>query len=238
VIAVVLAAGKGTRMGELTRTIPKPLVPVAGVPSLERIILGLKSAGFSEFVIVTGYLGSQVREYFASGDKLGVKIVYVHQEVQEGTARALLLCREACDSNDLLLTFADIITSAENYKRIRESFYRYNCDVIGGIRRVDDPHKGAAVYLDKGWNILRMIEKPPRGTSTTPWNHAGMYCFNSEIFKYLKEIQPSPRGEYEIADAVTQMIADGKTVKAIELTSYWNDLATPEDVQAAEGFLA
>lgn len=236
-VAVILAAGKGTRMGALTRTLPKPLVSVAGEPALKRIILGLKAAGFLEFVVVTGYLGGQVRNHFGRGDELGVRITYVHQEVQEGTARALLLCREACDGEDLLLTFADIMTSQENYARIKEAFYRDGCDVIGGLRRVEDPYKGAAVYLDKEWNILKMVEKPAKGSSATPWNHAGMYCFKPEIFAYLEQIQPSSRGEYEIADAVTQMIADGKTVRALELTGYWRDLATPEDILAAEALL-
>ena len=87
-------------------------------------------------------------------------------------------------------------------------------------------------------NILNFIEKPPIGTSTTPWNHSGMYCFRPMIFDYLERVQPSARGEYESPDAVREMISDKRNLKAFELSGYWRDLAAPDDVREAERLLS
>jgi NDP-sugar pyrophosphorylase family protein len=231
---VVLAAGRGTRMGELTALVPKPMVSVGGIPAIERVIRAAKSQGFSDFIIVTGYLAEQVRGHLGNGASLGVEVQYVHQEEQTGTATALILTEPKVGESDLLLCFSDIMTSPENYSRLRDRFYRDKCDVVGALRRVDDPWRAAAVYVDEQMRILRMVEKPPQGTSTTPWAHAGMYCFRPEIFKYLKQVSLSARGEYELVDAVMPMIRDGKRVFGEELIGYWKDLATPYDIREAE----
>jgi len=236
--AVILGAGKGTRMGEITKTTPKPLVPVAGVPMVERVITSMRDEGFNEFVLVTGYLGDKIREHFRFGEKLGVEISYAHQEEQLGTAHALLLAEREVGDSPLLLCFADILTSPINYRLMREQFEAEGCDISASLRRVDDPYKAAAVYVDERMKVLHMIEKPPQGTSTTPWAHAGMYCFAPEIFDYLKRIGKSPRGEYEMVDAVTLMMEEGKDVYGVELQGYWLDLASPVEVAAAEKVLA
>ncbi|MGI8907787.1 MAG: nucleotidyltransferase family protein [Candidatus Sumerlaeaceae bacterium] len=230
---VILAAGRGTRMGEITIRVPKPMLPVAGVPAIERVILAAKRQGFAEFVVVTGYLGEQVRGHLGVGEALGVSLSCVQQEQQTGTASALLITREQVGNSDLLLCFADIMTSPENYSRMRRRFAEERCDVTAALRQVDDPWRAAAVYVDGEMNIERLIEKPAKGTSTTPWAHAGMYCFRPSIFDYLEQVKPSPRAEYEVVDAVSAMIADGKRVRGVELTGYWKDLATPEDIAQA-----
>jgi UDP-N-acetylglucosamine diphosphorylase / glucose-1-phosphate thymidylyltransferase / UDP-N-acetylgalactosamine diphosphorylase / glucosamine-1-phosphate N-acetyltransferase / galactosamine-1-phosphate N-acetyltransferase len=236
--AVILAAGKGTRMGDLTRTTPKPMLPVAGVPMIERVIQSLIDTGLREFVIVSGHLGQIVRAYLGTGDKLGCHIDHVVQEKLDGTASALKLTRDAVGDSSLLLTFADILMEPSNYTGIRTVFEEHRCDVAAAVRRVDDPHLGAAVYIDSDWNVVNIIEKPPKGTSTTPWNHSGMYCFQPAIYDYLEKIEPSGRGEYEIPDAVRGMIGDGLCVKAYQLDGYWKDLASPADIREAEALLS
>jgi dTDP-glucose pyrophosphorylase len=235
---VILAAGRGTRMGDITRRIPKPMLPVAGMPAVERVIRSAAEHGFRNFVVVTGYLAEQVRGHLRDGSQWGVHISCVQQDEQNGTASALLLTENAVAGDDLLLGFADIMTSPENYARMRDAFYAGNCDVVGALRHVDDPWRAAAVYVDTEMNIERMVEKPPPGTSTTHWAHAGMYCFRNEVFRYLRNVQPSARGEYEVTDAVAAMITDKKRVRGVELTGYWKDLATLDDLRDAEELIA
>lgn len=237
--AVILAAGRGTRMGEITRTTPKPLVPVLGRPALEWVVDALAEAGVTDFVIVTGYLGDQVREVVEQfrSTKPG-QFSCVHQEEQLGTGHAMKLTAGTVNRTEaVILAFADIMTAGSNYKAMVDRFYRNRCDVVGGVRDVGDPYKAAAVYMDADGNIERIIEKPPMGSSTTPWAHAGMYCFSPEIYTYLEKLVPSARGEYEVTDAVAMMIADGKRCQAQGLTGYWKDLATPEDVREAESLM-
>lgn len=235
--AVILAAGKGTRMGDITRTTPKPLVPVAGIPAIERIVRALHSQAFKELLIVTGHLGDQIRAHLGDGSALGVSINYFHQETQEGTAHAVRLTRDAIGKSDFLLCFGDILTSAENYGHMRDIFYAENCEATAGCRRVEDPYRGAAVYVDEQMRVTKIIEKPPKGTSTTNWNHAGMYCFHASVFDRIEKIQRSIRNEYEIVEAVAGMVKDGKLVRLVELQGLWKDLATPEDVREAEELL-
>ena len=86
--AVILAAGKGTRMRELTNELPKPMLKVRGQPILEHIIDGLKSAGIREIFIVTGFRAEAIEDYFGDGKKSGVRLAYGRQAVQDGTGKA------------------------------------------------------------------------------------------------------------------------------------------------------
>ena len=98
---------------------------------------------------------------------------------------------------------------------------------------MDDPYRGAAVYVE-GRRVTRIIEKPPRGTSTTPWGNAGVYFFRSSIFTELERIPLSPRGEYELTDAIDQLLAAGQTLHWVEIRGHWRDVGRPEDLSAAE----
>ena len=224
-------------MGKITETLPKPLIPVAGIPAVVHVIEGIRSAGITEFILVTGYLEDQVRSTLGTGESLGVRITYIHQDKQLGTGHAVGLTRPLAAGFPVLLAYADIMTSPANYERLINHFSQERCDIAAAVRRVDDPWRAAAVYVDAENNIQRIIEKPPIGTSTTPWAHAGMYCFSSEIYDYVQQLQPSSRGEYEITDAVSSMIRDKHKCHAVEMTGYWKDLATMEDVHEAEAMM-
>jgi len=232
--AVILAAGRGSRMGKITETLPKPLVPVLGRPALQWVVDGLVEAGVREFVIVTGYLSGQVRAAMGSYRPDEINIQFVEQDQQAGTAHAMRLTREAVAGAPVVLAFADIMTSPRNFAAMIDRFKKNECALVGGVRDVGDPWRAAAVYVDGEFNIQRIVEKPAPGTSSTPWAHAGVYCFINSIYDYIEKVQPSARGEYEITDAVSMMIADGLCCQAQELTGYWKDLATPEDVVEAE----
>jgi len=232
--AVILAAGRGSRMGVITETLPKPLVPILGRPALQWVVDGLVDAGVRKFVIVTGYLSEQVRGAMDGYRPDEITMGFVEQDQQLGTAHAMRLTREAVAGAPVVLAFADIMTSPGNFVAMIDRFNRNKCALVGGVRDVGDPWRAAAVYVDDEFNIQRIIEKPAPGSSTTPWAHAGLYCFVNGIYDYIEKVQPSARGEYEITDAVSMMIADGLRCQAQKLTGYWKDLATPEDVAEAE----
>lgn len=233
-VAVILAAGRGTRMGELTRNLPKPLVPVLGRPAIEWVLDGVIAAGIKRVVIVTGYLSEQVVSHLTGYRTDQLHLDFVYQEHQHGTAHALELTREAVAGADVLLAFADIITSPENFLAMAEAFSAGGCALTAAVRDAGDPWRAAAVYLDDAWNIQKIIEKPPVGTSSTPWSHAGMYCFSNRIFDYTGRVPVSSRGEREITSAVQMMLGEGLRGRAVELQGYWKDLATPQDIADAE----
>lgn len=229
--AVILAAGRGLRLGSLTSDRPKPMVPVAGRPCLDWIVRGIRNAGILDFVIITGYLGDVIERYFGSGTDLGVQITYLHQSKLNGTGGALNLAREAVGCRPFLLSWGDILVDPRNYSAIRERFERERMDAALGLNWVDDPFQGGAVYLDDKDRVLRIIEKPPRDTSTTHWNQAGLFCFQPLVFEYTAKLRPSPRGELELPQAITQMVADGRQVVGVPLVSYWGDIGTPGELE-------
>ena len=92
--AVILAAGKGTRMKELTASRPKPMIEICGKPMLEHILVALRNSGIREFVIITGYLAEAVESYFGKGESLGLQIYYIRQLVQNGTGAAFHLAQD------------------------------------------------------------------------------------------------------------------------------------------------
>jgi NDP-sugar pyrophosphorylase family protein len=235
--ALLLAAGKGTRMKSLTDEVPKPMLAVAGRPILEHIVEALHAAGIERITIVVGYHADRIREHFGDGARLGVRIAYRTQERQDGTAQALLLGRDAI-RDPFLLGWGDILTDRRNYFGLLERFAATRPDGLLSVNWVEDPCRGAAVYVDNASRIVRIVEKPPPGTATTHWNNAGLAVFAPIVFEYAERVPRSPRGEYEIPDAIAAMIADGRRVDAYPLEGHWNDVGTPEDLARVETLIA
>jgi NDP-sugar pyrophosphorylase family protein len=233
-IAVVLAAGRGTRMGALTAATPKPLLMLRGRPIIGHILLGLRAAGIDEAVIVTGYRGEQIEAHLGDGATFGMRLAYRRQARAEGTARALQLARDALGERPFVLTWGDVVVDTADYRALLAEFERTACDVLLTLNEVDDPWRGAAVYVDDRWRVTDLVEKPPRGTSRTRWNNAGVFVLTARIFPYIERLQPSARGEYELPQAIAAMLADGGVVRALPLRGFWSDLGTPEDLANAE----
>ncbi|MCX6590675.1 MAG: nucleotidyltransferase family protein [Acidobacteria bacterium] len=225
--AVILAAGRGTRMKSLTDDLPKPMLPLKGRPILDYLTDRLRGAGFTEFGVVIGYRAEVVEAHFAGRPE----IHFVRQEVIDGTARATLLCREFVGGEDFLFTFGDILTETADYAAMRAKL-KPGVDAVAAVRHVPDPWQGAAVYEQDGV-VTRIIEKPPQGTSTTHWNSAGVYCFRAAVFDELAKVPKSPRGEYELTSAVEALVAQGRVV-IHALEGIWRDIGRPEDLEAAQ----
>jgi UDP-N-acetylglucosamine diphosphorylase / glucose-1-phosphate thymidylyltransferase / UDP-N-acetylgalactosamine diphosphorylase / glucosamine-1-phosphate N-acetyltransferase / galactosamine-1-phosphate N-acetyltransferase len=231
--AVILAAGKGTRMAQLTASRPKPMLEICGQPILEHIIVALRGAGIGEFVLITGYLAEVVENHFQTGEPLGVQIQYIRQQVQNGTGAAFHLAKEVVGQDPFFAGYGDIITSINNYRHLIQDFQKRPCDALLSLNWVEDPYRGAAVYMDENSFITNIIEKPPKGTSASHWNSAGLFVFSPLIFEYTAKLKPSARGEYEITDAIRAMITDKRQVRGFKLEGFWSDVGRPEDIETA-----
>src|SRR5438045_3064241 len=107
--AVVLAAGRGTRMRELTVDFPKPMIEVRGKPVLQHIVEGLRDAGARRFLIIVGYHAEAVRNFFGDGGHYNVDIEYATQTVQDGTGRVVNLARDFTSGSPFILSYGDIL---------------------------------------------------------------------------------------------------------------------------------
>ena len=227
--AVLLAAGKGTRMKDLTNDLPKPMLEVQGKPILLHIVEGLKAAGVSEFCIVVGYKAEVVRGFFGDGSKLGVRITYTTQVVQDGTGRVVELAKEFAGSDPFVLSYGDILISPANYLRL------VNLGDAEGLVSVKhnagEMAKGGCVVVNDRFELTDLIEKPS-GPAPSPWYNAGVYAFRPSIFEFTAKLKLSPRGEYELTDAIRDLAKSGQVVKALELSGDWADVRDPEVLAA------
>ena len=227
--AVLLAAGKGTRMKDLTNDLPKPMLEVQGKPILLHIVEGLKAAGVSEFCIVVGYKAEVVRGFFGDGSKLGVRITYTTQVVQDGTGRVVELAKEFAANDPFVLSYGDILISPANYLRL------VNLGDAEGLVSVKhnagEMAKGGCVVVNDRFELTDLIEKPT-GPAPSPWYNAGVYAFRPSIFEFTAKLKLSPRGEYELTDAIRDLAKSGQVVKALELSGDWADVRDPEVLAA------
>jgi dTDP-glucose pyrophosphorylase len=224
--AVLLAAGRGTRMRELTAELPKPMIEVRGKPVLQHIIEGLRDAGASEFLVIVGYRADVVQKFFGDGSGFNVRISYANQVVQDGTGRVVDLAREFAGSSPFVLSYGDILIEPQNYKRLVH--LADDTEAIISVKRDEDVSKGGAVFLNESFELIDLREKPKPGEPTSPWYNAGLYAFRPSIFQFTARLKPSPRGEYELTDAIRDLAQSGKKVQALELSGEWADVRDPE----------
>jgi dTDP-glucose pyrophosphorylase len=224
--AVLLAAGRGTRMRELTNDLPKPMIPVRGKPILLHIVQGLKDAGIDRFLIIVGYRADVVRDFFGDGQSLGARIDYATQIVQDGTGRVVDLARDFAAADPFVLSYGDILVNPANYKRLTSPEPHH--EALVSVKRNEDVSKGGAVFVNDRFELTDLREKPKPGEPTSPWYNAGIYTFRPSIFDFTARLERSPRGEYELTDAIRSLAQSGKTVQALELEGDWADVRDPE----------
>lgn len=214
----------------MTQEIPKPMLPVQGRPMLEHVLDRLAVSGISRFLIVIGYHGETIQRHFAQSHP-GVEFVW--QKPVNGTGSGALLAKDFAAGQPFLLTYGDILCDAAEYQRCRTILSQHPASAaVIAVKAVDDPWQGAAVYEDQG-RITRILEKPPKGSSTTNWNSAGFYAFRAVIFDSLAQLQPSVRGEYELTSALDAMLASGLELRISPIEGAWRDVGRPEDLAAA-----
>ncbi|HEV8618054.1 MAG TPA: sugar phosphate nucleotidyltransferase [Candidatus Udaeobacter sp.] len=223
--AVLLAAGRGTRMREMTAELPKPMLEVRGRPVLQHIVEGLRDAGIRDFLIIVGYRADAVQNFFGDGSRYKIHIQYATQVVQDGTGRVVELARNFVAEAPFILSYGDILVDPANYKRVID--LSDDVEAIITVKRGEDVTKGGAVFLNEQMDLIDLREKSKPGEATSPWYNAGIYTFRPSIFEFTAKLKRSPRGEYELTDAIRELAYSGKKVKALELTGEWADVRDP-----------
>ncbi len=215
---IILAAGKGTRLRPLTDTCPKPLVHVAGKPLLDHIVEVLPSS-VDELIIVVGYLGHMIKEY--CGEEFhGRKVTYVTQEEQNGTAKALWLCKDLIKGRFLFL-FADDIHGKQDLARATS----YTRSLL--VASVDNPEKFGIVVRNPDGTLGLMIEKPEHAPSNCA--STGAMVLDEHIF----EFDPTtPVKEEFYLTEVIERYAQKYPIAVVE-QHMWIPIANVDDIQKA-----
>ena len=238
--AVILAAGKGTRMRELTNELPKPMLRVQGKPILEHIVEGVIAAGIRDIFIVTGWRADVIENHFGDGSKWNAHIVFGRQVVQDGTGKAPEAAKEFARASPFLLTYGDILVPPETYPQMIRRFGEGDFAGVITVTRGEDVTKGGLNFFDEQFCLKRLVEKPSseqlaqlrRDGWLKPealvWYNAGIYIFRPALFDFTARLQKSSRGEYELTDAISAMIAAGQKLAGLEIQGRWVDVRDPE----------
>jgi glucose-1-phosphate thymidylyltransferase len=229
--AVILAAGKGTRLQPLTEDKPKVLVEVNGTPLIEDVFDNLIDSGATELIVVVGYKAEQIIDQY--GDEYrDVPITYTHQREQLGLAHAILQAEPHIDG-DFMLMLGDNVFRG-NLEDVASRQQEERADAAFLVEEV--PYEDASRYgvLDTNeyGEVIEVVEKPDDPPSNLVMT--GFYTFTPAIFHACHLVQPSERGEYELPDAIDLLIQSGRTIDAIRLDGWRIDVGYPEDRDRAE----
>jgi len=221
----ILAAGKGLRMRPLTEHTPKPLILLNNKPFLEYLLNNIKKAGFDDIAIIIGYKGEQIIEW---SHKNKFKINFIEQKEQKGTADAINLLKNWAGNEQFVVLMGDNLYSPIDLKSLKEK--DEYCKILS---LKGDSRPFGELITEKDF-LVRIREKAP--DIITGLINAGAYKFTPEIFEEIKILKPSPRGEYEITDALTALAQERK-VKVIQIKDYWINFSSIDDIKTTEDFL-
>src|SRR6185295_2086526 len=140
--------------------------------------------------------------------------------------RVVELAREFVAGASFILSYGDILIDGTNYQRLAAP--SDEIEAIISVKRNEDVSKGGAVFVNERFELIDLREKPQPGEPTSPWYNAGVYTFRPSIFQFTARLEKSPRGEYELTDAVRALALNGCRVQAFELAGEWADVRDPE----------
>ena len=233
---VILAGGLGTRLNPLTSVTNKHLLPVYDRPMIYYPINTLVSAGITDILIVTS--GPHVGHFLGvlkNGKELGVShIEYAYQEKPNGgIADALSLAESFADNGSIAVILGDNTTDAD----ISEDVKNFSNGALLFLKKVPDPQRFGVPEFDsedpeKVVNIIEKPENPPNNYAVS-----GLYLYDNKVFDYIKNIEPSERGELEITD-VNNCYVNDNNLKWTELKGYWTDAGTFDSLYRANQYWA
>lgn len=216
--AMILAAGKGTRLEPITSSVQKVMLPLGPKPILHHLVDEVKGAGIKEITLLVGHLEEQIKEYFGDGSKFGVSIDYITQKERFGTAHAV---GQADFNEDFLVLNGDTLVSQDGIKDIISA---HNSAATLALRKVENPRAYGIVEVQEG-KVTKIIEKPKKVTSDLA--NIGVYAYSPAIFDAIKRTKKSRRGEYEITSSIGELIKNKETVKGVEISGTWLDIGSP-----------
>lgn len=228
--AVVLAAGRGKRLHPITLQRSKAMLPVLGQPIIARIVNSIASNGVSDFIIVSSPDDKPLLTYFQNNLIPEINVRLLEQLEPRGMALALMSAKDWI-VGDFLLTACDSLIPPTSYNRMITSWYSQTHTAALLALMLVSPekmHQTAVVQIESD-RITRIIEKPASHQTVSNLASLPIYIFQPGILDDLPKIKPSPRGEYELQDAIQSLIDQGKDVQGILIEERLN-LTSAQDL--------
>ena len=204
--AVILAAGKGSRLNPITLNRTKAMVPILGKPIVERVMETLVENGVREFIMVISREDGEVGNYFREQTTLDVDIEFVVQPDRLGMANALSLAAPYIHDT-FVMSACDNLIPVEQMAQLLNAHQANQANATLSLMEVEREAISRTGIVDiKNGNITRILEKPTPEEAPTNISSLPLYVFSPKLLDYLPEVKPSPRGEYELQDAIQMLI--------------------------------
>ena len=219
--AIVMAGGQGQRLRPLTENTPKPLLPVAGRPILDRILDGLRDSGIEDVVLSVNYLGDRIRDHVGDGSAHALNVNYVAEQQRLGTAGALSLLRPR-PKQPFLVMNGDLLTGV-HYDKLLQFQREHDHTLVMCVRRQQTQIQYGVVDIRDGC-VTGVREKP----TVEHFINAGIYVLKPSCIDLIPQTR-----YFDMTDLVEAVLTHGGTVGAFPIYEYWRDIGRPEDLQAA-----
>lgn len=210
--AILLAAGRGKRLRPYTDTLPKPLLPIRGRPTLDFVLTAAQRAGIERVCIVTHHLEGKIFAYIGDGARWNLQITFTHQSELRGNGDALLSVPRAWIGDESFLVAAtDYILEEHSLHELVAAHHLHQAAITISLKECDVEELSARsnVQVDLEWQVKRIIEKPSQNEIISPYAASAMFVLPPAIWDYLPRVAVSSRGEIELQSAVQMMIEDG-----------------------------
>ena len=223
--ALILAGGAGTRLRPITHTSAKQLVPVANKPILFYGIEAMVAAGITEIGVIVGDTRNEVMAALGDGSRWGATFTFIPQDEPLGLAHCVLIAADFLGDDDFVMYLGDNLLEQDlgafvsAFELARVGAHPPSAQIL--LKRVPDPHRFGIAELDDAGHVIRLVEKP--ADPPTDLALVGVYLFDRTILDAVRAIEPSPRGELEITDAIQWLVDQGKLVRQEILTGWWID---------------
>ena len=218
---VIMAGGLGSRLGELTKNTPKPMLKVGGVPLLETILISFMECGFFNFYISVNYKKEVIMDYFGNGSKWGADIKYLIEDKRLGTAGALSLIKETY-KNPIIVTNGDVMTSMD-YDSLLKHHVKQKSKVTMCVREYEYTIPYGVVEVE-GYELLSLLEKPVKSFNI----NAGIYVIEPEIIDRIpKDIF------YDMTTFFEDIVKTNQRRCVFFLRDYWIDVGQVEELTQA-----
>lgn len=237
---VIMAGGRGTRISELFPNIPKPLIPVDGMPILEREIRSLAAQGFKDLILTVGYLADKIIAYFGNGSRFGVKIDYFVEETPLGNAGALFQLREKIGEEPFFLLNADAAFDVD-FNRMLDYHKKHGGLVTLFTHPNSHPYDSGLIIADKDCHVEKWLSKEDERSQ---WYNnrvnAGLHIIDPEVLDLsLKnlDIDPMtgfPKGKVDLDRQILKPLCGTGKMFCYDSPEYVKDMGTPERFHQVE----
>ncbi|QIE60618.1 NTP transferase domain-containing protein [Rasiella rasia] len=216
---VIMAGGLGSRLGDLTKDTPKPMLEIKGKPILEYIVDSFKNQGFNKFIFCVNYKKEVIESYFGDGSRFNVSVEYIVEEKRLGTAGALSLIADDCFEDPFFVVNGDVISNIE-YQHVLDFYNSNKAEAVMCTKELSHTNPYAEVYFDDQKNLISLKEKPTKIFHI----NLGVYLLHPKMTTLL------PTNEfYDMPNLFLKAKSQEHMVKVFNVNEDWVDIGKPVD---------